>query len=109
MACYGKNFLHQATGMETMVRNFRYAGNQCQGPDPCVCFRNQRGGKKALIGDLAGPCQSHMYPSEDAKRTLAHATSNNKNPYPVSEPTRIRTRIHSVTTAERSNSAIVSF
>ena len=28
-----------------------------QGPDPCVCFRNQRGKKKALIGDLAGPCQ----------------------------------------------------
>ena len=52
-----------------------------QGPDPCVCFRNQWGGKKALIGDLAGPCQSHMYPSEDAKRTLAHATSNNKKPY----------------------------
>ena len=49
-----------------------------QGPDPCVCFRNQRGKKEALIGDLAGRCQSHMYPSEDAKRTLAHATSNNK-------------------------------
>ena len=40
------------------------------GPDPCVCFRNQRGKKKALIGDLAGPCQSHMYRSEDAKTAL---------------------------------------
>ena len=79
-----------------------------QGPDPCVCFRNQRGKKTALIGDLAGPCQSHMYPLEDAKRTLAHATSNNKKPYSTSEPTRIRTVIHSVTTAEHSNSAIVS-
>ena len=61
-----------------------------QGPDPCVCFRNQQGKKKALIGDLAGPCQSHMYPSEDEERTLAHATSNNKNSYSTSEPTRIQ-------------------
>ena len=80
-----------------------------QGPDPCVCFRNQRGKKEALIGDLAGPCRSHMYPSEDAKRTLAHATSNNQNPYSSSKPTRIRTLIRTVTTAERSHSAIVSF
>ena len=63
--------------------------------------------REALIGDLAGPCQSHMYPSEDAKRMLAHATSNNKNLYPLSEPTRIRILIHTVTTAERSHSAIV--
>ena len=33
---------------------------------------------------------------------------NKKDPYSTSEPT-IRTLIHSVTTAERSNSAIVSF
>ena len=77
---------------------------QEQGPDPCVCFRNQRGKKKTLIGDLAGPCQSHMYASEDAKRTLAHATSNHKDS--DRELTRIRTVIHSVTTAEHSNSAI---
>ena len=42
-----------------------------QGPDPCVCFRNQRGKKKALIGDLAGPCQSHMYPKERSLMPLA--------------------------------------
>ena len=41
-----------------------------QGPDPCVCFRNQRGKKIGDLGDLAGPCQSHMYPLEDEKRTL---------------------------------------
>ena len=94
----GPTITHRSTGC---VR--------AQGPDPCVCFRNQRGGKKALIGDLGGPCRLHMYLSEDAKRTLAHATSNNKNSYSISEPRRIRTVIHSVTTAERSNSAIVSF
>ena len=59
--------------------------------------------KKALIGDLAGRCQSHMYPSEDAKRTLAHTTSNNKNPYSTSEPTSIRTLIHTITTAKASH------
>ena len=32
--------------------------------------------KEALAGDLAGQLQSHVYPSEDAKRPLAHATSN---------------------------------
>ena len=60
------------------------------------------------VFDLAGPCQSHMYPLEDAKRTLAHATSNNKNPYSTSKPTRIRTLIHTVRTAERSHLAIAS-
>ena len=50
-----------------------------------------------------------MYPSEDAKRPLAHVTSNIKNSKQMSETSRVRTRILSVTTAERSHSAIVTF
>ena len=38
-----------------------------------------RSEREAVRGDLAGKWQSHMYPSEDAKRPLAHATRNGKN------------------------------
>ena len=57
-----------------------------------------RSEREALKGDLAGQCQSHIYPSEDAKRPLrvANATPNNKNSNQTSEPNRVRTLIHTV-------------
>ena len=63
--------------------------------------------RKALIGYLAGQCQSHMYPLEGAKRPLAHATRKNKNSNQMTETNRNRTLILTVTTAERSDSANV--
>ena len=68
-----------------------------------------RSEREALIGDLAGQWQSHMYPSEDAKRPLAHGTSNNKISNQTSETNRLRSLIHTATTAECSHSAIVTF
>ena len=65
--------------------------------------------RNALIGDLSVALDSHMYPSEDAKRLLAHATRNNKNSTHMIETSRVRTRTLMVTTAEHSNSAIVTF
>ena len=65
--------------------------------------------RESLTGDLAGQWQSHMYFAEDAKRSLAHATRNNKNSNQMSETSRIRTLVYAVTTAERSHSAIVTF
>ena len=65
--------------------------------------------RESLTGDLAGQWQSHMYFAEDAKRSLAHATRNNKNSNQMSEINRIRTLVFAVTTAERSHSAIVTF
>ena len=68
-----------------------------------------RSEREALTGSLAGQWQSHMYLSEDAKRPLAHATRNNKNSKQMSETSTVRTRILTVTTAEVSQSAIVTF
>ena len=67
-----------------------------------------RSERKALIGDLAGQW-SHMYPSEDAKRSLARATCNNNNSNQLSQINRVRTLVYAVTTAERSHSAILTF
>ena len=64
--------------------------------------------REALVGDLDGQWQSHMYPSEDAKRSLAHATQNCKNSIVAFETVRIRTLNHAVTIDVRSNLAIVT-
>ena len=53
--------------------------------------------------------QQHMYPLEDAKRQLAHATRNYKKSNQRIEINRIRTLIDSFMTAERSHSAIMTF
>ena len=50
-----------------------------------------------------------MYSLEDGKRPLAHATQNCKNSNQNGETNRIRTLIHTVTTPERSQLAIVTF
>ena len=108
--------LHDITAITSYYRHYNvlhklHTITLYQGPDPCVCFRNQRGKKEALIGDLArlaGRRQSHMYPSEDSKRTLAHATSNNKNPCSTRKPTRIRTLIYSDSTQSLRHSSLRS-
>ena len=65
--------------------------------------------REALIGDLAGQWQLHMYLSEDPKRSLAHATLKCKISTPICETGRVRTLNHTVTIAERSHSATVTF
>ena len=49
-----------------------------------------------------------MYPSEDAKRPLAHATRNCKNSNQSCETGKIRTLNHAITIEVRSHSAIVA-
>ena len=49
-----------------------------------------------------------MYPSEDAKRSLAHATWNCTNSTVACETVRIRTLNNAVTSYVRSNLAIVA-
>ena len=56
-----------------------------------------RSEREALTGGLAGQWQSHMYLSEDAKRSLAHATRRYKIWLQIGETSRIRTLNHTVT------------
>ena len=66
-----------------------------------------RSEREASVSDLAGPWQLHMYPSEDSKRQLAHATQSCKNSNQTIETCRVRTLVHWVMTAERSHTAVV--
>ena len=54
-----------------------------------------RSEREALTGYLAGQWQSHMYPLEDAKRPLTHATMSCKNSNQTSETRWVRTLIKS--------------
>ena len=54
-----------------------------------------RSEREALTGYLAGQWQSHMYPLEDAKRPLTHATMSCKNSNQTSESRWVRTLIKS--------------
>ena len=67
-----------------------------------------RSEREALKSDLECQWQSHMHPSEGAKKPLAHATRYCKNSNQSSESPRIRTLTHTVTFAGRSRSAIVT-
>ena len=67
-----------------------------------------RSEREAFTGGSAGQWQSHMYLSEDAKRSLAHATWNCKNSGFACEIVRMRTLNLAVTIDVRSHSAIVA-